>query len=236
LCFLNIYILSFFIDSLEDGYEQLRDLVISYLGLEDDRFDAPRPNTSDEIKRFDDFDIQRSGLIYSLNYFHLIYFSYYIIDSFLPSTNATGCRNSSHPSVDTPTIQGTNQNLRLKFGGSAPPAMMSSEFALRLSAKLRLQELFDVKTTNIQNQLRRKISKTVPTATNTNNTNVSNSRSSDRRDTKSAPINDLQNDPMSHSPDSSIGNGADQDDLLLLDQNLSNDLQGDIDDNISIRS
>jgi hypothetical protein len=51
-------------DSLEDGYEQLRDLVISYLGLEDDRLDAPRPNTSDEIKRFDDFDIQRSGLIY----------------------------------------------------------------------------------------------------------------------------------------------------------------------------
>ena len=54
----------FAIDSLEDGYEQLRDLVISYLGLEDDRLDAPRPNTTDEIKRFDDFDIQRSGLIY----------------------------------------------------------------------------------------------------------------------------------------------------------------------------
>ncbi len=36
--------------------------MISYLGLEDDRLDAPRPNTSDEIKRFDDFDIQRSGL------------------------------------------------------------------------------------------------------------------------------------------------------------------------------
>lgn len=51
----------FYVDSLEDGYEQLRDLVISYLGLEDDRLDAPRPNTCDEIKRFDDFDIQRSG-------------------------------------------------------------------------------------------------------------------------------------------------------------------------------
>lgn len=50
-----------FTDSLEDGYEQLRDLVISYLGLEDDRLDAPRPITSDEIKRIDDFDIQRSG-------------------------------------------------------------------------------------------------------------------------------------------------------------------------------
>jgi hypothetical protein len=50
---------------LEDGYEQLRDLVISYLGLEDDRLDAPRPITSDEIKRFDDFDIQRSGTIKS---------------------------------------------------------------------------------------------------------------------------------------------------------------------------
>jgi hypothetical protein len=58
--FLNLNL--HFIDSLEDGYEQLRDLVISYLGLEDDRLDAPRPNTSDEIKRFDDFDIQRSGL------------------------------------------------------------------------------------------------------------------------------------------------------------------------------
>ena len=56
--------LSFSADSLEDGYEQLRDLVISYLGLEDDRLDAPRPNTSDEIKRFDDFDIQRSGFTY----------------------------------------------------------------------------------------------------------------------------------------------------------------------------
>jgi hypothetical protein len=61
---LNIYFLFYFIDSLEDGYEQLRDLVISYLGLEDDRLDAPRPNTTDEIKRFDDFDIQRSGWIY----------------------------------------------------------------------------------------------------------------------------------------------------------------------------
>ena len=51
------------LDSLEDGYEQLRDLVISYLGLEDARIDAPRPNTSDEIKRLDDYDIQRSGTI-----------------------------------------------------------------------------------------------------------------------------------------------------------------------------
>lgn len=48
---------------MEDGYEQLRELVISYLGLEDDRLDAPRPITSDEIKRIDDFDIQRSGLM-----------------------------------------------------------------------------------------------------------------------------------------------------------------------------
>lgn len=48
-------------DNLDDAYEQLRELVISYLGLEDDRIEAPRPNTSDEIKRFDDFDIQRSG-------------------------------------------------------------------------------------------------------------------------------------------------------------------------------
>lgn len=60
-----------FIDGLEDGYEQLRDLVISYLGLEDDRLDAPRPNTTDEIKRFDDFDIQRSGLIFLMRLFFI---------------------------------------------------------------------------------------------------------------------------------------------------------------------
>ncbi|CAF1030136.1 unnamed protein product [Rotaria sp. Silwood1] len=207
-------------NSLEDGYEQLRDLVISYLGLEDDRLDAPRPNTSDEIKRFDDFDIQRS-------------------DSFLPSTNATGCRNSSHPSVDTPTIQGANgtsQNIRLKFGGSAPPAMMSSEFTLRLSAKSRIKDLFDAKTANIKNQLRRQISRTVPVFTRKDNTNRNDSRTSDRRGTKSAPTNDFQIDPSKHSPDSSIGNAPDQDDILLLDQNSYNDLQGDVDDNMSVRS
>ncbi|CAF1536159.1 unnamed protein product [Adineta steineri] len=198
-------------NSLEDGYEQLRDLVISYLGLEDDRFDAPRPNTSDEIKRFDDFDIQRS-------------------DSFLPSTNATGCRNSSHPSMDSPTNQGINPNLRLRYGGSAPPAIMSTEFALRSSAKLRIKELFDAKTSNIQNQLRRQISKTLPTSAHTENTNRTLSRSTTmNRDAKSAPSNDFLNDPISQSPDSSIENGIDQDDLL-------NDLQGDMDDNISVRS
>ncbi|CAF4692478.1 unnamed protein product, partial [Rotaria magnacalcarata] len=37
--FFDAFILT---NSLEDGYEQLRDLVISYLGLEDDRLDAPR--------------------------------------------------------------------------------------------------------------------------------------------------------------------------------------------------
>ena len=161
------------------------------------------------------------------------------IDSFLPSTNATGCRNSSHPSVDTPTIQGTDgaiQNIRLKFGGSAPPAMMSSEFALRLSAKSRIKDLFDAKTANVQNQLRREISKTVPLVIRKDNTNATNSRSSDRRGTKSAPINELEIDPSKHSPDSSIENGADQDDLLLLDQNPYNDLQDDVDDNISVRS
>ncbi|CAF3210006.1 unnamed protein product [Rotaria socialis] len=203
-------------NSLEDGYEQLRDLVISYLGLEDDRLDAPRPNTSDEIKRFDDYDIQRS-------------------DSFLPSTNATGCRNSSHPSVDTPIIPGTNgtsQNIRLKFGGSAPPAMMSNDFTLRLSAKSRIKDLFDAKTANIKNQLRRQISRTVPIATRKDNRNAVDGRSSDNRGTKSAPTND----PTKHSPDSSIDNIPDQDDILLLDQNSYNDLQGDVEDNMSVRS
>ncbi|CAF1335608.1 unnamed protein product [Rotaria sordida] len=215
--FFDAFILT---NSLEDGYEQLRDLVISYLGLEDDRLDAPRPNTSDEIKRFDDFDIQRS-------------------DSFLPSTNATGCRNSSHPSVDTPTIQGTNgthQNIRLKFGGSAPPAIMSSEFSLRLSAKSRIQDLFDAKTTNVKNQLRQQISRTVPIVTRKDNTNINHSQTNDHRGAKSAPTNDFQIDPSKHSPDSSIDNTPYQEDILLLDQNSYNDLQGDVDDNMSVRS
>jgi hypothetical protein len=227
------------IDSLEDGYEQLRDLVISYLGLEDDRLDAPRPNTSDEIKRFDDFDIQRSGLIFCSIHCFIYFCLYNLIDSFLPSTNATGCRNSSHPSVDTPTIQainGTNQNMRLKFGGSAPPAMMSSEYTLRLSAKSRLKDLFDAKTTNIQNQLRRQISKTVPLTAGKDDTHLSNSRSSERHATKSAPTNDRPINPSKYSPDSSIDNAPDQDDMLLLDQNSYNDLQGDVEDNISVRS
>ena len=68
------------------------------------------------------------------------------------------------------------------------------------------------------------------------NTNVSNSRSSDRHGTKSAPTNNHQIDLSKHSPDSSIDNAAEQDDLLLLDQPSYNDLQGDIDDNISVRS
>ncbi len=164
---------------------------------------------------------------------------YYFIDSFLPSTNATGCRNSSHPSVDTPinhVINETNQNIRLKFGGSAPPAIMSSEFALRSSAKSRLKDLFDAKTTNVQNQLRRQISKTVPVVTPKDKSRVSNSRLSDRQGTKSAPTNNHPIDLSKHSPDSSIDNVAEQDDLLLLDQPSYNDLQGDIDDNISVRS
>lgn len=204
------------VDSLEDGYEQLRDLVISYLGLEDDRLDAPRPNTSDEIKRFDDFDIQRS-------------------DSFLPSTNATGCRNSSHPSVDTPINQNpieANANIRLKFGGSAPPAMMSAEFSLRSSAKSRLKDLFDAKQANVQNQLRREISKTVPTSTyQESSTNKPSSRGA-----KSAPINDRLIDMSKHSPDSSVDHAAEQEDLLILDQPSYNNLQGDDDDNVSVRS
>jgi hypothetical protein len=162
-----------------------------------------------------------------------------MIDSFLPSTNATGCRNSSHPSVESPTnqgIDGNSQNIRLKFGGSAPPAMMSSEFALRSSAKSRIKDLFDAKTANIQNQLRREISKTVPLIANNGNTSATNSRSSDRRGTKSAPTNDAQIDLSKHSPDSSVGNAADQEDLGLLEQNSYNDLQGDADDNISVRS
>lgn len=111
---------------------------------------------------------------------------------------------------------------------------MSKEFALRLSAKSRLKDLFEAKTANVQSQLRRQISKTVPLIRD--NTNGLHSRSSDRRGTKSAPTNDKQIDPSKHSPDSSIDNAADQDDLLLIDQPSYNDLQEDMDDNISVRS
>jgi len=169
----------------------------------------------------------------------LFKYYYYVIDSFLPSTNATGCRNSSHPSVDTPINQATNetnQNIRLKFGGSAPPAIMTSEFALRSSAKSRLKDLFDAKTTNVQSQLRRQLSKTVPVVTPKDKSRASNSRLGDRQGTKSAPTNDHQIDLSRHSPDSSIDNAAEQDDILLIDQSSYNDLQGDIDDNISVRS
>lgn len=114
--------------------------------------------------------------------------------------------------------------------------MMSTEFALRSSAKSRLKDLFDAKTANVQNQLRRQISKTVPLVTSKDNTNISSGRSSARRGTKSAPTNDEQIDPSKHSPNSSIDNAADQDDLLLLDQPSYNDLQADMDDNISVRS
>ena len=159
----------------------------------------------------------------------------FLLDSFLPSTNATGCRNSSHPSVDTPTnpnLNEPNQNIRLKFGGSAPPAIMSTEFSLRLSAKSRLKDLFDAKTANIQNQLRRQISKTVPLPSREKNRDTPNSQSGDRRGAKSAPTND----PTRLSPDSSVENAADRDDLLIIDQPSYNDLQGDMDDNISVRS
>lgn len=164
----------------------------------------------------------------------------YPIDSFLPSTNATGCRNSSHPSVDTPTNQGgheSNQNIRLKFGGSAPPAMMSSEFSLRQSAKSRLKDLFDAKAANVQNQLRRQMSKTVPLTAPKEPGNGRTSQSSDRRGTKSAPTNDYPMDILKQSPDSSEDNLADQDDLLILEHPANNDeLEDDMDDNLSVRS
>ncbi len=113
---------------------------------------------------------------------------------------------------------------------------MSAEYALRLSAKSRLKDLFDAKTANVQNQLRRELSKTVPLPINGDNTNLSNSRLSDFHGTKSAPTRDQQIDPSKDSPDSSIDNGGEHDDLLLIDQASYNDLQGDADDNTSVRS
>lgn len=126
--------------------------------------------------------------------------------------------------------------MRMRYGGSAPPAMMSSEFALRESAKMRLKELFDAKAANVQSQLRREISKTKPMSRQAESANAPYSRSSGRHDLKFAPSNELRIDPNSQTPDSSIGNDIDQDDLLLLDQNLSQEFPGDMDDNISVRS
>ena len=114
--------------------------------------------------------------------------------------------------------------------------MMSTDFALRLSAKSRLKDLFDAKTANVQNQLRRNMSKTVPLTLNKDERSAMNSRTSEQRGTKSAPTNDFPLDPMKHSPDSSVDNTADQDDLLQLDQGSYNELQADADDNLSVRS
>ncbi|CAF0904939.1 unnamed protein product, partial [Didymodactylos carnosus] len=205
-------------NSLDDGYEQLRELVISYLGLEDDRLEAPRPHTSDEIRRFDDIDIQRS-------------------DSFLPSTNATGCRNSSHPSVDTPINQtSAGQNIRVKFG-SAPAQIQTSEFKLRLSAKSRLKDLFQANNTSTKDQLRRQLSRTVPLierksvrSSNGKNPETNDSRNHNRS-SKSAPTHDIYQLSL-QSPDSSIANEPDD---LLLDR-ASSELRGELDDAISIRS
>ncbi|CAF3298056.1 unnamed protein product [Rotaria socialis] len=85
---------------------------------------------------------------------------------------------------------------------------------------------------SIFDSLRRQISRTVPIATRKDNRNAVDGRSSDNRGTKSAPTND----PTKHSPDSSIDNIPDQEDILLLDQNSYNDLQGDVEDNMSVRS
>ena len=161
------------------------------------------------------------------------------IDSFLPSTNATGCRNSSHPSVETPTNHGTggtNPSIRLKFGGSAPPAIMSTDFSLRLSAKTRIKDLFDAKQTNVQNQLRRHMAKTVPVPTNRGEKNGNKNRTNEQRGARSAPTQDAPLDPLKHSPDSSIDNPADRDEILMMEQHSYNDLAADQDDNLSVRS
>lgn len=114
--------------------------------------------------------------------------------------------------------------------------MMSTDFALRLSAKSRLKDLFDAKTANVQNQLRRNMSKTVPLTLSKDERSALNSRTSEQRGTESAPTNEFPLDPMKHSPDSSVDNTADQDDLLQLDQGSYNELQADADDNLSVRS
>ena len=115
--------------------------------------------------------------------------------------------------------------------------MMSSEFSLRQSAKSRLKDLFDAKAANIQNQLRRQMSKTVPLTAQKESTNGRSSQSSDHRGIKSAPTNDKAIDMLKQSPDSSEDNLADQDDLLVLEHPANNDdLEDDIDDNLSVRS
>jgi hypothetical protein len=56
-----------FLDDLHDGYESLRNLVMTYLGLnQEQKADSTRPKTSDEIRRLEEtfskeLDLPRSG-------------------------------------------------------------------------------------------------------------------------------------------------------------------------------
>ena len=58
---------NYFEDDLNTGYENLRNLVMTYLGLnQEQKAESARPKTSDEIKRLEDtfskdLDLPRSG-------------------------------------------------------------------------------------------------------------------------------------------------------------------------------
>jgi hypothetical protein len=125
--------------------------------------------------------------------------------------------------------------MRFKFGGSAPPAMMSSNFSIRQSAQNRIKDLLDSKAANIQNQLRRQISKTIPVSIVQDDRTSLNSQSSNQHGSKPAPINDLLVNPLKYSSAASI---VDHDDLLLINQSSYNELpmDDDDDDNISVQS
>ena len=60
------------LDDINEGYENLRNLVLTYLGLNQDQIkESTRPKTSDEIRKLEEtfskeLDLPRSGNLYEL--------------------------------------------------------------------------------------------------------------------------------------------------------------------------
>lgn len=80
------------------------------------------------------------------------------------------------------------------------------------------------------------MAKTVPLPASQASKDGTNSRLNDQRGIKSAPIADGTLNHLKHSPDSSVDNAAERDELLMMEQNSYNDLGADQDDNLSVRS
>jgi hypothetical protein len=172
-----------FSDDTNKGYENLRNLVMSYLGVSDQEaqnsvkhyathnnlstVNSSRPNTNEESKRKDiekDFEIPRSGKIF-LNKVLLSEKSIdleIMKDSFLPSNTATGNRSQmSHLSIES-LAQAYSQNLKMKFG-SAPAQLLTKGQHAEKSIEKRASKLRDqINQDNIvstRSQMSQKISK-----------------------------------------------------------------------------